>query len=615
MHQPEWATAVWTFGAWQIEPAINCIKKADQLLQIEPRLMTALMVLINAEGRIVSDAELMRAVWPKVIVSDASLYQVIAQLRKVLADQKKPFQLIERVHKKGYRLLQPATKIATTADNAIADTGNNTLISPEKRRSPLLLTLCSLILVLTAGSFWFFTSEQFAGAEHAVSANSDRPLMDNNDWLQQASYLINQPNAEAVKRGISYLEQQPQPEQQSAAYLVTLCNGYHAMHTYSDWPIDKVIARCEPLLQRALAQQADFAPALASFGAIQLSRGNEQAAQYYLEKAITLAPDDVRIMLWRADLYRVQGDFAQALSLLTAAQQLAPLSGLAKRYYAYTLLDNGRFRLARDQFKHALLIDSHYSDRPLDELEFLPLTTQRAVDFLSWAQRYPDRLNRPERLVHLSLVKLSLGQTEQAQSTLQAAIKATPDNLFVLLAQAMLAHAQGHTGQAQFYLQQRAKLAPAHKLIQLQALLLVKDDRTTLQKDVIQQWLPDYFVAPEAAAKRDLDSNQPLNLLYFLLSLSEQERRKYQSLVIQFVSEQQQADSICLQLLSAVGQTAQAEQLALVMLDQGWLPSAHDDFYLAENHPLWRSFSVKFFQKLRLKREEVIEHLKQSSSG
>ncbi|PTC01132.1 hypothetical protein C9975_03765 [Thalassospira xiamenensis] len=163
MHQPEWATAIWTFGAWQIEPAINCIKKADQLLQIEPRLMTALVVLINAEGRIVSDAELMRAVWPKVIVSDASLYQVIAQLRKVLADQQKPFQLIERVHKKGYRLLQPAIKIATTANNARTNTGNNALISLEKRRSPLLLTLWSLILVLTAGSFWFFTSEQFAG--------------------------------------------------------------------------------------------------------------------------------------------------------------------------------------------------------------------------------------------------------------------------------------------------------------------------------------------------------------------------------------------------------------------------------------------------------------------
>lgn len=607
--EQEWDNCAWKLDVWQIEPAINCVEKEGQLLPIEPRLMTALMVLIGAEGKIVSDKQLMQAVWPKVIVSDASLYQVIAQLRKIFSDQQKPYKLIERVNKKGYRLLKPAIKIAAKTNVVNSQKATNPALLPAMRRNFLLTILCGFVIVIGGASLWQPKSDGTAAANDTVSVDTNRLLADDQDWLLQASYLINQPNAEAVERGVLHLEQHSSLAKQSPTFLVTLCNGYLAMHTYGDWPIDKVLARCEPLLQGALAEQIDFAPALASFGAIQLSRGNLPAAQYYLEKAIQLVPDDIRTMLWRAELYRTQGNIPQALTLLTTAQQLAPLSGLVKRNMAYALLDNGQFSLARDQFKQALLIDSHYSDRPLDELEFLPLTTHRARAFLSWSQRYPDRLSSPERVVHLSLVQLSLQQIELATSTLQTAVKIAPDNLFVLLAQAMLAHAQGHNEQALFYLTKRAKLAPTHKLMQLQALLLIKDESNERQYEAIRHWLPDYFETPETAVKRDLSSNQPLNVLYFLLSLSEQQRMQYQPLVKQFVAGQQEVDSISLQLLSAVGHTAQAELLALEMLEKGWLPSPHDDFYLPENHPLWLGFSDKFYEQLSLNREDLVSQL------
>ena len=95
------------------------------------------------------------------------------------------------------------------------------------------------------------------------------------------------------------------------------------------------------MLQQALQQQTDFAPALGSFGALQLSRHNLAGAEYYLDKAIKLLPKDPQILLWRAALYRRQGQYDAATHLMATATELAPLSGLMKRHYAYSLIGKG----------------------------------------------------------------------------------------------------------------------------------------------------------------------------------------------------------------------------------------------------------------------------------
>ncbi|GAB2915401.1 winged helix-turn-helix domain-containing protein [Rheinheimera gaetbuli] len=613
----------WQLGVWYIEPGINRISSEECKLQLEPRLMTTLLLLLRANGQTVSDEQLLNNVWPNVVVSDASLYQVIAQLRKALTDQQKPYQLIERVQRKGYRLLQHASMLPPPNTAISQHSPQHTPAVSGKVRGKtrtnraIFAAVTASCLALYVISLAFWHDEQIPVIYTPLTAapvTSQQPLLpytgfEQHDWstLQQARYLLNQPQAAAISDGISYLHTLLPQYQHHPALLVALCNGYHAMHTYSDWSLQKALALCEPLLQQALKLQPDFAPALGSFGALQLSRNNLDGARFYLDKAGQLAPEDTHIMLWRAALHRVQGQYDKAIELMDKATKLAPLSGLLKRHYAYSLLGDGQLSRARVEFRHALLLEDNYSDRALDELELLPLTRQRALAFLLWAERFPDRLHNPERWTQLSLVQLSLQQIKQAEASLQQATLMSDKHPFVLLAQAMLAQAQGQDAIANAYLQQRLSLNPQHKIFQLQAMFLSAAQATTAQRSVLHKLLPAYFQDADQALQHDLANNEQINALYFLLSLPQTERQTYQSHISDFVSSQQNADSLSLQLLSVVGLTEQANQLALHLLDNGWLPSPHDDYYLAEQHPLWQQLSVEFFSKLQQQRQQVLD--------
>ncbi len=609
----------WKFGEWLVEPARNRISNSDEELQLEPRLMTAFELLLTANGQTVSDEQLLSTVWPNLVVSDSSLYQVITQLRKALQDQKKPYQLIERVQRKGYRLLQNAEPLQANASRQQTEmlAMVNTKRSDDIVKTRWIYTGIVLILMLLS-ALWLYskqlntislvksdqTSVTLASSAQLIAAKE----FTDQDWimLQQAFYLLNQPRAEAISNAVQILRKLLPAYPTYPPLLVGLCNGYHSMHIYSDWALQQVLALCEPLLQQALQQQTDFAPALGSFGALQLSRHNLAGASYYLDKAMLLQPKDPQILLWRAALYRAQGYYDDAVSLMATATELAPLSGLLKRHYAYSLLGNGELNRARAEFQHALLLEDDYSDRALDELELLPLTSQRALAFLLWAERFPDRMNSPERWTQLSLIQLGLQQMELAKASLQQTESMSDTHPFVLLAQAMLAQAENQTAEANIYLKQRVSLKPQHKIFQLQALFLSTPTATTSQQSAFYKLLPYYQQDAKLAIQQDLANNEQLNVLYFLLSLPQAQRTAYQSSISAFVSKLQTADSLSLQLLCVVGLTEQANKLALQLLDNDWLPSPHDDYYIAEDHPLWQQLSDEFFNKLQQQRQKVL---------
>ncbi len=261
---------------------------------------------------------------------------------------------------------------------------------------------------------------------------------------------------------------------------------------------------------------------------------------------------------------------------------------------------------ARHQFQQALLLESDYSDRALDELEMLPLTAARASAFLQWAQRFPDRLQQPDRLVNLALIQLSLQQFDAAEQTLQQASVSAASHHFVLLAQAMLLQARGEPANARRLLQQRAASRPEHAMFQLQALLLPDDvPPHQLAADFLRLY-PAFAMDSSAAVRQALANKQQVLVLYWLLTQNDRVRQQWQAEILHFVEGQTEADSLDLQLLCVVGLTEPANQLARQLLQQDWLPSPHDNYYLAEQHPLWRQLAPDIFASIRKQRQRVL---------
>lgn len=104
-------------GQWHVDPCAREISDGARRRRLSPRAMTALRFLAEAEGEVCTRAELMRAVWPDVIVGDESLTTAISELRRALASNAGGGRAsaVETVPKSGYRLVLPVTREASAA--------------------------------------------------------------------------------------------------------------------------------------------------------------------------------------------------------------------------------------------------------------------------------------------------------------------------------------------------------------------------------------------------------------------------------------------------------------------------------------------------------------------
>lgn len=100
-------------GDWIADPARDVLLRGDGQVKIEPRTMEVLRRLAHQPGAVVSQAELEADVWAGVIVTSQSVYQAIAQLRRVLGDNPREPRYIETVPRRGYRLVTPVALVVS----------------------------------------------------------------------------------------------------------------------------------------------------------------------------------------------------------------------------------------------------------------------------------------------------------------------------------------------------------------------------------------------------------------------------------------------------------------------------------------------------------------------
>ena len=78
-----------TIGAWRVDPITNQIARAGETVKLEARTMRLLMYLAGRPGETIDTNELMDRLWPGTVVTQDSVYQAVASLRKILGDDAK----------------------------------------------------------------------------------------------------------------------------------------------------------------------------------------------------------------------------------------------------------------------------------------------------------------------------------------------------------------------------------------------------------------------------------------------------------------------------------------------------------------------------------------------
>jgi transcriptional activator of cad operon len=92
-------------GAWCVNPASGQISRPGEIVSLEARTMRLLLCLAETPGEVVSIEELLNRVWSGVIVTQDSVYQAVASLRRQLGDDAKEPAYIANVPRLGYRMI------------------------------------------------------------------------------------------------------------------------------------------------------------------------------------------------------------------------------------------------------------------------------------------------------------------------------------------------------------------------------------------------------------------------------------------------------------------------------------------------------------------------------
>lgn len=107
------------FSHFQLDPEQKILLCDGERVQINPKTFQMLLVLVEADGRVVSKDELRVRVWPDVVVEESNLTKNMSALRRALGNGSESAELIETIPKVGYRLRAEIRRV--NAQTEVAD--------------------------------------------------------------------------------------------------------------------------------------------------------------------------------------------------------------------------------------------------------------------------------------------------------------------------------------------------------------------------------------------------------------------------------------------------------------------------------------------------------------
>ena len=107
---------LYEFGPFCLDARERVLLRDGCPLQLKPKVYETLLALVSRSGHIVDKEELMRQVWPDVVVEENNLTGNIFALRRAFAE----YQYIETVPRRGYRFTANV-KLVTVEDPTVTD--------------------------------------------------------------------------------------------------------------------------------------------------------------------------------------------------------------------------------------------------------------------------------------------------------------------------------------------------------------------------------------------------------------------------------------------------------------------------------------------------------------
>jgi TolB-like protein/DNA-binding winged helix-turn-helix (wHTH) protein/Flp pilus assembly protein TadD len=157
-----------SFKAFRLDTANHILWRDGERMPIAPKGFDVLAYLVKHAGRVVTQDEILEALWPETYVNPEVLRKYILEIRRALGDRPNNSEFIETVPKRGYRFIAPVmdesaaeppdvpTSAATEEHATEESVGHETAPSEQEgsfaqRRLWKLAIITMLVVVAAAG--------------------------------------------------------------------------------------------------------------------------------------------------------------------------------------------------------------------------------------------------------------------------------------------------------------------------------------------------------------------------------------------------------------------------------------------------------------------------------
>ncbi|MBV9959830.1 MAG: winged helix-turn-helix domain-containing protein [Acidobacteria bacterium] len=127
---------VYEFGHFRLDVEECALWRDGEKIALTQKALELLLILVEHDGRLVTKAELVEALWPDTYVDENNLAVTVSMLRKAFGEKAGAGQFIETVPKRGYRFVAPVTKITPGSGDLIVERHARTVITVEEEEPP-----------------------------------------------------------------------------------------------------------------------------------------------------------------------------------------------------------------------------------------------------------------------------------------------------------------------------------------------------------------------------------------------------------------------------------------------------------------------------------------------
>ena len=123
-------TGKFKLGQWLVDPQLGRISHADRHVDLQPQVMDLLVYFLEHPGQVITIDELHSNLWKDRVVTTASIYTSLKQLRAALVDDARDPRYVKTIPKRGYQLiaavenLNESDPVASPKDESDRDQGS-----------------------------------------------------------------------------------------------------------------------------------------------------------------------------------------------------------------------------------------------------------------------------------------------------------------------------------------------------------------------------------------------------------------------------------------------------------------------------------------------------------